>query len=312
MDAVSDVFDLLQLRGTFYFRTHFTGEWGTSVPPLGQAARFHYVMRGNCWAKVEGGRPIALSEGDLLMVPHGASHILSHEPVETAPPLEDVLEKSGYDGRRVLTRGGGDDNAATQLICGHFNFDSELAHPLLDAMPSHILITPEQRRKRPWLEQILELLVMNVFGDHPGSLAAVTRLSEILFIESLHCVDEQAPQLAQLMRGFTDPRLARALAAMHAEPQTNWEVESLAREAGMSRTRFAHDFQAAFGQGPIAYLTEWRLQRAASELRRTSRRIGDIAYTNGYASAAAFSRAFSARFGCSPSEMRKGAQTEDA
>lgn len=309
MDAVSDVFDLLQLRGTFYFRTDFSGSWGTTVPKLGHAARFHYTVRGECWAKVEGQAPVRLSAGDFFMVPHGASHILSDRPIDDAPPLETVLRSAGYDGRHVLSNGVHDSEASTQLICGHFDFDGELGHPLLRALPSAIVITPQQRHKRPWLERILELLVVNVFNDYPGSVAAVTRLSEILFIECLHCIDAQAPQLSELMRGFSDPHLARALAAMHHEPNRAWEVGTLAREAGMSRTRFAHEFQHAFGQGPIAYLTEWRLQRAAAQLRRTNQRIADIAYGNGYSNAAAFSRAFSLKFGVSPSHARRRARS---
>ncbi len=308
LDAVSDIFDLLQLRGSFYFRTHFSGSWGTTVPALGHAARFHYAKQGSCWAKVEGCEPVRLNQGDLLMVPRGRSHILSNDVVQTAPPLETVMQEAGYDGNRVLSNGAADEAAATQLICGHFDFDGDLDHPLLDALPSYILITAEQRKGRPWLEEVLGLLVANVFNDYPGSLAAVTRLSEIIFIESLHCVDDEAPRLATLMKGFSDPRLARALAAMHREPERDWNVEALAREAGMSRTRFASEFQAAFDRGPFNYLTEWRMQRAAAALRRTDRRIADVAFANGYSNPAAFSRAFSARFGQTPRSMRKAAR----
>ncbi|MGL5538490.1 MAG: helix-turn-helix domain-containing protein, partial [Aeromonas veronii] len=41
---------------------------------------------------------------------------------------------------------------------------------------------------------------------------------------------------------------------------------TLAREAGMSRARFAARFQERVGQAPLGYLTHWRMARACQQL----------------------------------------------
>ncbi len=57
----------------------------------------------------------------------------------------------------------------------------------------------------------------------------------------------------------------------------------------------------------MAYIAEWRLQRALNLLAATSDPIKSVAHSVGYQSPAAFTRAFTERFGCSPKERRRGA-----
>src|SRR5215469_18145595 len=107
MDILADIFETIQLRGTFYFRTHFSPPWGTTVPRDGRAARFHYVVQGRCWIRVENEAPVELVEGDFVLAPAGASHVLADLPNREAPPLETVIEAAGYRGEDVLALGRG-------------------------------------------------------------------------------------------------------------------------------------------------------------------------------------------------------------
>lgn len=72
----------------------------------------------------------------------------------------------------------------------------------------------------------------------------------------------------------------------------------------MSRSRFADRFRELVGSGPMAYIGDWRLQRALSLLAESNVPIKAVAHRVGYRSAAAFTRAFSERFGGSPKERR--------
>jgi AraC-like DNA-binding protein len=304
MDVLSDVFETLQLRGCVYFRTDFSPPWGTTVPSLGRTVRFHYVVQGCCWIRVAGSAPMLLSAGDFVLVPNGASHVLSHDGIEEAPPLETVLEAAGYRGELLLAIGNGDPAAATQLVCGHLNFAEGADHTILRVLPPMIRISNAERSHHPWFDGVLQLLVTQVFSQHPGSVAAVTRLSEILFIEAIRFAGDEAPELQRLMQGFSDAQIGRAIAAIHRELTRSWTVASLAREAGMSRTRFARRFHELIGMGPAGYLTEWRLQRSMTVLATTRRTVSEIARACGYASPAAFTRAFAERFGQTPKQFR--------
>ncbi len=81
LDLLSDILTRLSLRGTLYFRTSFTEPWGVRVPAHRNVARFHFAHRGEALVRVEGqSAPITLAQGDLVIVPHGAAHVLSMPP----------------------------------------------------------------------------------------------------------------------------------------------------------------------------------------------------------------------------------------
>jgi AraC-like DNA-binding protein len=310
VDVLADIFQTIRLRGNFYFRTHFCPPWGTTVPSLGRAARFHLVVQGQCWIQVDQMESMELAAGDFVLVPNGASHVLSHAPTVAAPPLETVLEGAGYRGEVLLTVGSGDPDAATQLVCGHLTFGEGADHPVLRALPSLIYIGNAERARRPWFDQVLRLLVSHVFIDHPGSIAVVTRLSEIVFLEAIRYAGDEAPGLRRLMTAFADPRIGRAILLIHCDPARSWTVNALAREVGMSRARFAEQFLEMVGTPPVAYLTEWRLQRALAALTESHDPIAAIARDCGYSSPAAFTRAFSEQFGRTPKQVRNRSGTK--
>jgi AraC-like DNA-binding protein len=305
VDVLADIFETIQLRGTFYFRTDFSPPWGTTVPHLGRVARFHHVVQGRCWIRVGDAEPIELSAGDIVLVPKGATHVLSHAATVNAPPLENVLAAAGYQGDGLLAIGSGDPAATTQLVCGHLTFGDSADHAVLRALPPIIRISNAERARRPWFDQVLRLLVSHVFSGHPGSIAVVTRLSEIVFIEAIRFAGDEAPELRRLMEAFADARIGRTIALIHREPARAWTVDDLAREVGMSRTRFAEQFREMIGTSPVNYLTEWRLQRAVAALSHSRRPIGEIARECGYSSPAAFTRAFNERFGQTPKAFRR-------
>lgn len=307
MDVLSDIFNTIHLRGAFYFRTDFTGPWGASVPSLPGAARFHLCIAGECHVALASGARVRLAPGDLILIPYGASHVLSHSPDAAAAPLETILESVGFRGQGVLAIGDGDPDAATRMVCGHLGFNRGADHPLLRALPDHVLITAMTRRQAPWLDRTLEMIGETIFAAQPGAVATVTRLSEIVFIEAIRVAGDVVPALGNVLAGFTDPQIGQALALIHDNVAADWSVESLAQTVAMSRSRFAERFQSLIGCGPMTYLTEWRLQTAMAMLLTRRSSVGDVARRVGYKSATAFSRAFAAHFGASPTAFRRAA-----
>lgn len=307
MDILDDILDTLDLRGALYFRTDFTGPWAVTVPEFGSAARFHLVMQGRLHVQTACGAELTLGPGDLIMVPKGWSHVLADAPGRRAPELETVLEAVGYDGQGVLRVGEGDPMASTQMLCGHFTFRERADHPILRALPDHILITAAMRLREPLLDEMLRLAARRAFADRLGSEAAITRLSEIVFIEVLRAGIGQSPELMGLIEAFRDRQIGRALELIHRNPDKGWTVESLASEVAMSRSRFAERFSQLVGVGPMTYLSDWRLQKALALLERSQSTVQEIAGKAGYSSPAAFTRAFAGKFGLAPTEYRRRA-----
>ena len=305
MDILDDILGTPALSGVLYFRTDFSGPWGVQVPDLKGAARFHLVLEGSCRVEPAGIQAATLGPGDMIMIPRGLPHTLADAPGRAAPPLETVLEQAGYDVRQVLTLGETTDSAATKMLCGHFSFRDGAAHPVLDGLPNHILITAETRAENPWLDELLSMLARRAMTEQMGGTSSIKRMSEIVFIEVLRNGIASSTQMDAMLAGFRDRQISRAIQAIHRAPEQTWTVDSLASEAGMSRSSFAERFRAFIGIGPISYLTEWRLQKALSLVHETERSIQEIAGMSGYQSAAAFTRAFASKFGAAPREYRR-------
>ncbi|MEH6348101.1 MAG: AraC family transcriptional regulator [Bermanella sp.] len=305
MDILDDIFNTLNLKGALYFRTDFSPPWGVTVPAYADAARFHLVIQGKCHVQIADGEALELNAGDLILIPRGVSHILSDAPCATAPPLETVLTDAGYQGDGVLAVGEGDPNATAQLVCGHFSFRDEADHPILKALPDYLVTSTAIRARQPLLDEVLRLISRRIFADQLGSAASVTRLSEIVFIELIRSGIGQNSALASILEAFRDPKIGLSLKLIHAEHSQPWTVESLASKVAMSRSRFANRFSELMGTGPMAYLSDWRLQKALALLDSSRMSVQQIADSSGYQSPSAFTRAFSSKFGSSPSDYRR-------
>ncbi len=91
---------------------------------------------------------------------------------------------------------------------------------------------------------------------------------------------------------MTDARLCRALRAMIAEPARAWRLDTLAREAALSRTLFATRFKLVLGITPLDYLTQLRVQLAATlKAEAPNRTMHDLAAAVGYADESSLRRA---------------------
>lgn len=177
---------------------------------------------------------------------------------------------------------------------------------MLRAMPDHLVVTSAMRAKNAWLDDILRLVSRHMFSDRAGLDASVRRLSEVMFIElmRLGIESEEQGELQPALKGFRDPQIGQALAIIHKDLQSPWTVGSLAKQVGMSRSSFADRFADLMGQGPVSYLTNWRLQKALALLETNNINVQQIAAQTGYKSPAAFTRAFTAKFGKTPTQYR--------
>lgn len=308
LDLLSDILTRLSLHGTLYFRTSFTEPWGVRVPAHRHVARFHFAHRGEAMVRVEGKPdPVLLAQGDLVIVPHGAAHVLScrYTGSEEALPLDDVLTRSGFSGHGTLVWGGEETPRDTQLICGHFALAEGSRHLLFDRLPPLIHLSGYGEEAGPWLEATLRVIGAEAGGTRLGGDLIALKMSEAIFAQAIRAHIEQTGTGESGVAGFADPHLARALSAFHRAPAAEWSVERLAREAALSRTGFAERFAARLGVTPMAYVTAWRMQIARDALATQDSSVADAAEICGYASESAFSRVFKKEIGISPAAFRQ-------
>jgi transcriptional regulator GlxA family with amidase domain len=157
-----------------------------------------------------------------------------------------------------------------------------------------------------WLENSIRFSVGEVNESNSGSELVLTKLSEVLFVETLrrYIIALPTDQIGWLA-GARDPVIGQALALLHKDPEHQWNLSSLARRAGLSRTRLAERFRHYLGESPMAYLARWRLRLGAELLQSTGDSVMEVAVAVGYGSEAAFNRAFKREFGCPPAQFRR-------
>jgi AraC-like DNA-binding protein len=135
-----------------------------------------------------------------------------------------------------------------------------------------------------------------------GVLARLAEVAAAMIVRGwVECGCDNASGLVAALR---DPRLARAILALHRQPGRDWTVAELAAECNISRSVFAERFQATIGVPPLRYATELRMLLAVQWLAEDTMSVEAVARRLGYASQAAFSRAFKRVTGCSPGASR--------
>lgn len=306
VDLLSDILTTLKLQGTLYFRTEFTSPWGVQVPAFENVARFHFVHRGRCYAQVDGvAGPVLLQQGDLIIITRGAAHILS-DPLNTRVlAVDDVITRSNFAGEGALVYGQTGGDHETRLVCGHFAFDPDASHPLIDALPPFIHLQNDGGLALDWLKNSLAMIAAETGRGQMGGDLVALRLSEIILAQAIRSLINGVTGRNLVLAAFADPNIYRALQALHANPAAEWTVEELSRAAGLSRTIFAARFHDLMGITPLRYLTQWRMQLARRLLTETMAPIVEVAERSGYRSEAAFSRIFRKHFNEPPAGYRR-------
>lgn len=308
MDALTDILNTLRLSSSLYFRTELTSPWGIEVPAKDNVARFHIVIRGQCWLQIadEGGsqdKGMYMSNGDLVVIPHGASHTLADTSTTPIRPLSEVLEEVAYAGEGPLVYGG--DGAGCCLVCGEFDFDDLGRHPLLENLPRKLYVSGDSSYNTQWLDSAIGFIAHEATKQEPGAHAIIDRLSEIILIQVIRATLDATKEPIPFLSAFTDSRINRALSAIHENPADNWSVERLGQLINMSRSSFSNRFTELAKMTPLQYVIFVRLQKASRLLAETSTPLITVAENIGYQSEAAFSQAFKKQYGMRPGEFRR-------
>lgn len=271
-DRLSGILERFRLRA----RLHHAGELcGLHHFDAGEGHGYLHVLRRGQLAVSHPGacevpQAMQFDEPTLLLYPRPFTHHFHNPPTEGA-----------------------------DFTCARLDFEGGPDNPLARALPPLIALP---LIRVPGLHAALDLLFAETERVRCGQRLLADRLFEVVVLQLLRWLldhPQEAGVRPGLVAGLSDPRLARALVAMHDSPGEPWTLARMASAAGMSRTAFANAFREAVGQTPADYLSGWRIALAQSRLRE-GRPLKILADELGYANASALSRAFAARVGHSP------------
>jgi AraC family transcriptional regulator, alkane utilization regulator len=314
-DVLSEMLRAVRLTGSVFFNGSFTAPYRivspkrfdkrTPLAHLHHISIFHLVAHGRCTFETATGQRRDIGPGDLLLMPFADTHkFWGGDATETAY-VPDIVQPGPIEGMLTVNYGGGGDE--TRLVCGYLESSEFLFAPVFRTLPEVLVEQTSDGRIGQLIASTVREIVALVDAATPGSQMVLGRLMELLFVEVLRRHIARLPSDSQgWFAAINDPIVGRALQLVHADPGKRWTAETLAREAGSSRTVLAERFNALLGRPPIDYVTSWRIQLAAERLRATDASIGKIAADVGYESEAAFNRAFKRVTGATPGRWREG------
>ena len=316
MDVLSTVLKTVKLEGAVFYNAEFSAPWSFRAPPSCQVTPYmtaeprhlilyHLLTHGRAYARVEDDHDtrIPLSAGDIVVFPHGDSHIMGNgrdvEPRDNGKILQEIFAQ----GLKVARMGGGGE--ITRFVCGYLLCDPHLSKAFLGGLPPVFKVNIGTGSSGQWLENSIRYSVGHAATAQTGSEIVVAKLSEALFAETLRrYVELLPPGQTGWLAGARDPDVGGALALLHRQPADPWTIAGLAKRVGVSRSVLAERFRHFLGVPPMAYLAHWRLQLGAQLLSSTSHSVAQIAAEVGYESEPAFNRAFKREFGSPPARFR--------
>ena len=310
LDPLSDVLQSIRLQGAVFYFVECVEPWAAEAPPAAEIAaalmpgaqhvfEFHAVTSGRCWAGPIGAQPIRLEEGDFVAFPQGDPHVVSSAPGMRAPPDPAIFARQ--EGQQLpypVTYGSGH-GARAGLVCGFLGCDARPFNPLLATLPR--VLHASRRDGVDWLSRFIDLAVAESRERRPGGDSVLSRVSELLFVEVVRRHLEALPQgETGWFAGLRDEFVGKAIERLHGRPAAPWTLDLLAREVGLSRSALAERFTRLVGEPPMHYLARWRMQLASARLASGGANVQAVAAEVGYASKAAFSRAFKKIVGAPP------------
>jgi AraC-like DNA-binding protein len=316
MDALSDLLRVLRFSGGLFLETKFCAPWcmraqvspqdcGPGVKSEGDLAAFHYILEGRIQVRLGKERPRTAGPGELILLARNDPHFLGSDVTLAPIDAKPLVRRAGEHELARINFGTGR-QVRNRFVCG-FLATAMRRHPLLVALPPVLVADLRGRPCAEWADSSFRYAAREHAARRPGSQETIARLSELLFVEVVREYIEKLPgEATGWLAALRDPSLARALAALHAQPAHPWTAETLAKEACLSRSAFAERFGSTLGMPPISYLTQWRMLLAGQRLRESTETIAQIASTVGYESESTFSRAFTREMGRAPGAWRTG------
>lgn len=262
------------------------------------------------WLQVRGQAPVRVMPGDLVVLPLGSPHVMASDLALTPVPFARMIERfaQGPKDENPLTFEHGGAGARTRVDSVLLWISAHCRHTILNLLPPLLHIPAAQAAPPAMLGSTLQALIEDSLARRAGWRLAAVRLGELTMVHVLsnHFAAQQERGQGWV-RGLADAQVAKAMAAIHGRPSHDWTLQTLAREAAMSRSRFAEKFKALVGDSPMAYLQQQRMAHAAQQLE-SGLPLAQIAEDCGYESERVFARAFKRWCGLPPRAYQRSAQ----
>jgi AraC family transcriptional activator of mtrCDE len=313
-DWLSHLLNVVSVSGQLEVRCAYGAPWRVAWPrAAAHEIPYHVIVKGRAIIEDPETKTVReLGSGDIVLLPHGAPHVL-HDGSGRAPgPTYNSQRSAGW----MLSANDGA-GEPLDMLCGRFFIEPPHDRLIRNYLPTDLVVRSmgddgDAETGSIPLASLMRLMRTESANDRPGSNAILDALSTALFALVLRAASENEQAPAGLLSLAGHPRLAPAISAMLADPARSWNLAELADTCSMSRATFMRRFQDALGKSAAELLTDIRMSLAANELKRPEAGTEAVAELVGYQSVAAFRRVFTDRMGMTPGDWRRRARGGEA
>lgn len=302
----------LRLEGVEYGRCVMSNPWALAFPAQ-RDARFHFVARGEAWLWTPSSEWKRLQAGDAVLLPRGTFHVMASASDVPAIDIDALAREPVADNLYLVRAGGGPlspestespGKTGSVMFCGAMRFNLDPLHPLLAMMPD-LMHADALVNRDPAVPALLDAMEREVALDRIGACGILARLADVLAASIIRAwVECGCSDSTGWIAAVQCPRVGKVIAAIHAQPEREWDVPMMAELMGSSRSRFAETFTRTVGDSPARYVAKVKMFQARRWIQHDGMRISTAAERLGYESEASFSRAFKRIVGIPPSAVR--------
>jgi len=269
------------------------------------AIEVHYVLTGTLFVDTPLGRSEVPAGGIVILPPGIVQRVASASDPDRIFDAAEIF--SVRPNGMFMLNAAGDDPATAQIVCGHIRADFSGSFGPLQGIRQPICCSLQDH---PIVAAAFATILREVSGVALGGRALIGALMKACLILALrehameHGVAKTLPGL------FERPSLARAVAVVLEASAAPLSLNSLAKAAGMSRSKFAKTFVDMLGTTPMEFVARTRLAHGRTLVLSTDLPVSDIAIKVGFSSRSHFSRAFKNAFGLDPTTLRRNTGTD--
>lgn len=244
---------------------------------------------------------------DTLMIPGG----MGLRVPGTAEAVASAILALANKARRIVSICTGIYGLApTGLLDGlrattHWKFAADVAarFPKIRVEPDALFIEQDRFYTAAGVTAGIDLTLSLIEADYGAGLAVAVARDLVVYVRR-----------SGGQQQYSEPLRFQTRAVGHFDGLGNWiaanlhqrlSVASLAERVNLSSRQFSRRFAEAFGTTPAQHIEILRLDAARARLGEASAPIEQIAHAVGFASADAFTRAFTRKFGVAPTEYRR-------
>ena len=165
----------------------------------------------------------------------------------------------------------------------------------------------------PRIRRLADTLAVEVLNDRFLSTERLEFMLQELVLSIIDIyLSRQHPAASWRGSRYEDSRIRRAIGLLRARPTKELNIDDLASQVGLSRSRFYDLFQMCTGFSPRHYLDMLCVETAIARLSSTRQKIAEVAAELGFSAQSNFTRFFLNQVGVPPSKYRRAATDRQA